>query len=83
MLEKLYKREFPFNGDIQIRIFPANYKGYPTYQVYANRIDLGFIPQDKLFIFRKVIISTTIRIIPRTAPSGRVHYDCILVLGAP
>ena len=81
MLEKLYKRELPFNKDIQIRIFPADYKGYPTYQVYANRIDLGFIPQDKLFIFRKVvIISTTIQVIPRTAPSGRIHYDCILVL---
>ncbi len=80
LLEKLYKGERPFDRDIQIRIFPADYKGYSTYQVYANRIDLGFVPQNKLPIFQKTIVSVSVRAASQTAPSGRIHFACILTL---
>ena len=77
MLEKMNKKEAPFQSIKSISLIPSEYKGRKTMQLFVNDVDIGFIPPKQFLELNRFIPEKVINTV-KYSPTGRAHYDCII-----
>lgn len=77
LLQKMYQSQEPFRTITDIALIPAEYRGRKTLQLFANDIDIGFLPEAIPHIDDFSIHGIICE--PTESPTGRIHYNCFLI----
>ena len=77
LLKRMYLHDDPFHKIWSISFLPAEYNNNPTWQLFVNDIDIGFISRRDL---SKINGSTqsTVKVEEYISATGRRYYNCFL-----